>query len=122
MAYNPNYEKARDSGSSGVEISDLNPGKSYDVDIRRLPVDVRGTAAVAGTANEGKQRRVEQYMKARRSAGKYRQKRGYDEPYTDMQGQTPAFIEGDQFGRAGATNYADNPEEPTAMFGIFRGF
>ena len=63
-------------------------------------MDVRGTAAVAGTANEGKQRRVEQYMKARRSAGKYRQKRGYDEPYTDMQGQTPAFIEGDQFGRA----------------------
>ena len=36
MAYNPNYEKARDSGSSGIEISDLNPGKSYGVDIRRL--------------------------------------------------------------------------------------
>jgi hypothetical protein len=113
MAYNPNYEKARDSGSSGVEISDLNPGKSYDVDIRRLPADVRGTASVAGTANEGKQRRVEQYMKAKRSAGKYRQKRGYDEPYTDMQGQTPAFIEGDQFGKAGATNYADKPQSST---------
>jgi hypothetical protein len=113
MDYNPNYEKARDSGSSGVEISDLNPGKSYDVDIRRLPADVRGTASVAGTANEGKQRRVEQYMKAKRSAGKYRQKRGYDEPYTDMQGQTPAFIEGEQFGKAGATNYADKPQSST---------
>ena len=114
MTYNPNYQKARDSGSSGGEISDLNPGKSYEVDLRRLPEDVRETADAAGTANKGKQRRVEQYMRAKRSAGKYRQKRYYDEPYTDLQGQTPAFIEGEQFGKAGATNYADKPQASTS--------
>jgi len=114
MAYNPNYQKARDSGSSGAEISDLNPGKAYDVDVRRLSEDVRETAQAAGTDNVAKQRQVDQSLKAARAAGKYRQKRSYDEPYTDLQGQTPAFIEGDAFGRAGATNYADKPQSSTS--------
>ena len=56
MTYNPNYQKARDAGSSGGEVTDLNPGKSYGVDIRRLPEDVRETAYAAGTRNAGKQR------------------------------------------------------------------
>ena len=99
MTYNPNYQKARDAGSSGGEVSDLNPGKSYGVDIRRLPEDVRETAYAAGTRNAGKQRQVDQSLKAARAAGKFRQKRNYDKPYTDPQGQTPAFIEGEQFGK-----------------------
>lgn len=114
MAYNPNYEKARDSGSSGIEISDLNPGKSYGVDIRRLSENARRTANVAGTDNARKQRQVDRSLKAARAAGKFRQKRNYDSPYTDPQGQTPAFLEGDQFGRAGATNYADKPQASTS--------
>lgn len=114
MAYTPNYDKARDSASSGTEISDLRPGDSYKVDIRRLSEDDRETAYAAGTANKGKSRRVDQYMKSARAAGKYRKKQGYDEPFTDMQGQTPAFLEGDQFGKAGATNYADKPKSSTS--------
>ena len=114
MTYNPNYQKARDAGSSGSEVSDLNPGKSYGVDIRRLPEDVRETAYAAGTRNVAKQRQVDQSEKAARAAGKFRQKRNYDEPYTDPQGQTPAFIEGEQFGKAGATNYADKPQSSTS--------
>lgn len=114
MTYNPNYQKARDAGSSGAEISDLNPGKSYGVDTRRLPKNVRETANAAGTDNEGKQRQVDRSLKAARAAGKFRQKRNYDSPYTDPQGQTPAFLEGDQFGRAGATNYADKPQASTS--------
>ena len=114
MTYTPNYQRARDSGSSGSEISNLNPGKSYGVDMRRLPEDVRETAYAAGTGNEGKRRQVDQSLKAARAAGKFRQKRNYDQPYTDLQGQTPAFIKGDAFGRAGATNYADKPQSSTS--------
>lgn len=114
MAYNPNYDKRIDAGSSGGEVTDLTPEKAYDVDIRRLSEDQRETAYAAGTRNEGKQDRVEKFLKSARSAGKFRQKRQYDAPWTDREGQTPAFIEGDRFGRAGSTNYADKPQPSTS--------
>lgn len=114
MAYNPNYDKRIDGGSSGGERNDLNPGRSYDVDIRRLPEDMRETAYAADTRNVGKQRQVEKFLKAKRSAGKFRQKRQYDQPWTNREGQTPAFIQGDRFGKGGSTAYADKPQASTS--------
>ena len=102
-------------GSSAGGIDDLNPERVYDVDIRRLDEDSQRTARVAGTRNEGKQRRVARSLKAAKAAGKYRTKRQYDEPFTDLQGQTPAIIEGDRFGRRGSTNYADKPQPDSRM-------
>jgi len=63
--------------------------------------------------NERQQNRVEKFLKAKRSAGKFQQKMNYDQPFTDRQGQTPAFIEGDIFGKAGATNYPNKPQPST---------
>ena len=114
MAYNPNYDKLLDAGSSGGDRTDLTPEKAYDVDIRRLPEADRETAFAADTRNVGKQRRVEKFLRAKRSAGKFQQKRDFDGPWTDRQGQTPAFLEGDRFGRAGSTNYADKPTASTS--------
>ena len=88
----------------------LNPADSYDVDLRRLDKEERKTARAADTGNDRLQRRLGRSMKAARAAGKYQKTRQYDGPYTDSQGQTPAFLEGDQFGRAGSTNYADKPQ------------
>ena len=113
MAYTPNYDKRVDSGSSGGERNDLNPQRSYDVDIRRLPEDMRETAYAADTRNVGKQRRVEKFLRATRSAGKFRQNRRYNQPWTNPEGQTPAFIKGDRFGRGGSTAYADKPQPST---------
>ena len=101
-------------GSSGSSITDLNPERSYDVDIRRLDEEERDTARAADTRNVRQQRRVERFLKSVRSAGKFRQKRNYDQPYTTREGQTPAFIEGDRFGKAGSTNYADKPQPSTS--------
>jgi hypothetical protein len=114
MAYNPNYDKRIDAGSSGGEITDLTPERAYDVDLRRLSEDQRETAYAAGTRNERQQSRVASSLKAAKAAGKYRQSRGIAEPWTDRSGQTPAFIEGDRFGRAGSTNYADKPQASTS--------
>ena len=114
MAYNPNYDKRLDAGSSGGDRTDVTPEKSYDVDIRRLSEADRETAKAADTRNVDKQRRVEKFLRAKRSAGKFQQKRQYDAPWTDREGQTPAFIEGDRFGRAGSTNYADKPTASTS--------
>jgi hypothetical protein len=32
----------------------------------------------------------------------------------NREGQVPAFTEGDRFGRAGSTNYADKPQPSTS--------
>ena len=101
-------------GSSGGPIDDLNPERAYDVDLRRLDEEERRTARAADTRNEKQQGRVEKFLRAKRSAGKFRQKRNYDEPYTDPQGQMPAIVEGNRFGRAGSTNYADKPQPSTS--------
>lgn len=122
MAYSDTYDKRIDAGSSGGERTDLTPGRAYRVDIRRLPEEVMDTAYAAGTRGEGQERRVDKFLKSARSAGKFQKKRQYDAPYTDQTGQVPAYTEGNRFGRAGATNYADKPVEPTSMFGVFRGF
>ena len=114
MAYNPTYDRSIDAGSSGGELNDLNPQRAYDVDIRRLDEEAQKIAGRADTRNEGQQNRVEKFLRAKRSAGKFSQKRKFDGPWTDRQGQVPAFTEGDQFGRAGSTNYADKPQPSTS--------
>ena len=100
-------------GTSGYNVTDLTPERAYDVDMRRLEDEERNTAYAGDTRNVRQQDRVEKFLRAKRSAGKFRQKMSYDQPYTDRQGQTPAFIEGDQFGEAGATNYANKPGQRT---------
>lgn len=88
-------------GTSGAEVSDLNPQHQYDVDLRRLGVDDKETAALADTANERQQNRVERYLKASRLASKYIQSAA-----------SPAdlSVKGDRIGRAGSTNYANKPK------------
>ena len=114
MAYSKTYDRSVDAGSSGGEINDLNPQRAYDVDIRRLDEGSQRIAGRADTRNERQQNRVEKFLRAKRSAGKFSQKRKFDGPWTDRQGQVPAFTEGDQFGRAGSTNYADKPTASTS--------
>ena len=65
---------------------------------------------------EAKQNRVEKSLRAARSAAKFRQKRNYDQPYTDRSGQLTGLVQGDDFPYAGSTNYADKPK---ATFGNF---
>jgi len=101
------------AASSGGFVNDLTPERAYDVDIRRLGDDEKRTAYAGDIRNERQQDRVEKFLRAKKSAGKFRQKMNYDQPYTDRQGQTPAFIEGDPFGTAGATNYANKPGQRT---------
>lgn len=81
--------------SSGGHVTDLTPERAYDVDIRRLDDEEKGTAYAGDIRNEKQQDRVEKFLRAKKSAGKFRQKMNYDQPFTDRQGQTPAFIEGD---------------------------
>lgn len=112
--FDPTYDPRQDSGSSGVEVSDLNPEKLYDTDLRRLPVDER----LAAESVNNKQERVAKFMRAAKTAGAYRQRAGIAEP--TIRGRTPrnpAFIDGtelpslgDTIGTAGSTNYANKPQ------------
>lgn len=112
--FDPTYDPRQDSGSSGVEVSDLHPEKIYDTDLRRLEDDEQ---AVISSINN-KQDRVAKYMRAAKTAGAYRQRAGIAEP--TIRGRTPrnpAFIAGtelpslgDTVGTAGSTNYANKPQ------------
>lgn len=116
--FDSTYDPRKDSGTSGAELSDLNPEQAYDTDLRRLDTEERLTASRADTENVRQQDRVAKYFKAAKSAGKFRQKAGIDEP--TIRGKTPrteAVIEGvylpslgDTFGTAGSTNYANKPQ------------
>lgn len=114
MAYSPTYDPSKDSATSTKFISDLNPEDSYDVDLRNLDSAERRTARIGDAAGEAKQNRVEKSLRAARSAAKFRQKRNYDQPYTDRSGQLTGLVQGDDFPYAGSTNYADKPK---ATFG-----
>ena len=37
--YDSTYDPRQDSGTSGAEVSDLNPEQGYDVDLRRFEMD-----------------------------------------------------------------------------------
>jgi len=121
--FDPVYDPRQDSGSSGSEVSDLHPERAYDTDLRRLDEDERGDVE----AINDKQERVGRFIKAAKTAGKYKQQASIMEPM--LRGETPrnpASIagsevpsQGDTFPQAGSTNYA---RKPGVAFGTFYGY
>ena len=127
--FDPTYDPQKDSASSVGEVSDLNPERIYDTDLRRVDEGKRGDVEDINA----KQGRVAKFMRAAKTAGAYRQRSGIAEP--TIRGKTPrnpAIIDvstfgqayggtvlpslGDSVGRAGSTNYADKPVQ---FFGKF---
>ena len=112
--FDPTYDPSRDSASSGVEVSDLNPEKIYDTDLRRFEEDKRSNVE---SLND-KQDRIGKLFKAAKSAGAYRQRAGIAEP--TIRGKTPrnpAILDGtelpsmgDTYGPVGSTNYPNKPQ------------
>tara|TARA_R100000008_G_scaffold58695_1_gene36504 strand:+ start:1206 stop:1583 length:378 start_codon:yes stop_codon:yes gene_type:complete len=114
--YSSTYDPQKDSATSGSEVSDLNPERIYDTDLRRVDPDLRDDLDV-----NNKQKRVSKFMKAARAAGKYRQSTGISEP--SIRGKTPVgkaaisgvelpSLRGRNFGPpgAGSTEYAHKPK------------
>ena len=114
--YDPTYDPQKDSGTSGAEISDLNPEQLYDTDLRRVDEDVRGDLEI-----NAKQDRVAKFMRAAKTAGKYKQSKGISEP--TIKGRTPISkaeisglelpsLRGRNYGPpgAGSTEYANKPK------------
>lgn len=114
----PTYNRAKDSASSGSEVTDLNPERKYAVDVRRLDEGARDTAEVADTSNEAGQDRASKFFKAAKAAGKYQMKAAIDEPLIRGQPtQNSAYLDGvftpslgDTQGPVGATKYAGKPQ------------
>jgi hypothetical protein len=96
------YDPAIDSGSSGAESSDLNPGGAYDVDIRRLDTTGKEFAKSANTRNIRQQERVNKFMAAAKSAGKFKQ----NSQIKERTGAGP----GDIFSPIGSVSYARKPQ------------
>jgi hypothetical protein len=114
--YNLNYDPRQDSGSSGGEVNDLNPGRSYQVDLRRLDEAERETANAANTSNRSTAERVDRYLAAARTANAFRQRAETEEP--KIKGvELPTS--GDKQGPVGSTNYARSPKR---FSGTFYGF
>ena len=114
--YSSTYDPQKDSATSGSEVSDLNPERIYDTDLRRVDPDLRDDLDV-----NNKQQRVAKFMRAARAAGKYRQSTGISEP--SIRGKTPVgkaaisgvelpSLRGRNFGPpgAGSTEYAHKPK------------
>ncbi len=97
--FRPTYDPGVDSGTSGAEISDLNPEQAYDTDLRRLSQDSRSSAE---SVND-EQRRVGRYMRAAKTAGEYQKRNLVREP--------TSATAGDSGGRAGSIGYARKPKE-----------
>lgn len=96
--FRPTYDPSRDAGTSGAEVSDLNPEQAYDTDLRRVEESARRSA---GSVNR-KQDRVAKFMRAARSAGEYQKRNLVREP--------TSATKGDSGGRAGSVGYARKPE------------
>ena len=96
--FRPTYDPGIDSGTSGAEVTDLNPEQAYDTDLRRVSEDSRGSAA---SVNRD-QNRVAKYMRAAKSAGEY-QKR-------NLVREATSATAGDSGGRAGSVGYARKPQ------------
>ena len=119
--FRPTYDPGINSGTSGAEVSDLNPEQAYDTDMRRVDEAARPSAE---SLNDD-QNRVAKFMRAAKTAGAYRQRTSIDEPL--IRGKVPrtraeiAGVElpstGDSGGRTGSVGYA---RKPTAQFG--KGF
>lgn len=123
--FDPTYDPRQDSGTSGAEVSDLRPEQAYDTDLRR--VDGESRNAVEDINDD--QNRVAKFLRASKSAGKFRQSQLLRD--TQINGKTPrseASIGGvqmpnlgDRVGEAGGTNYARKPGATAGTFYGFRG-
>jgi hypothetical protein len=119
--FRPTYDPGINSGTSGAEVSDLNPEQAYDTDMRRVDEAARPSAE----SLNNDQNRVAKFMRAAKTAGAYRQRASIDEPL--IRGKVPrtraeiAGVElpstGDSGGRTGSVGYA---RKPIAQFG--KGF
>jgi len=122
-----NYDPLVDAGSSGRDTSDLHPGSTYRTDTRYLKEDEKQIASKANTGNASGETRVNKYLAAARTAGKYKQTALIDEP--QLRGRTPrteANIKGtnvptlgDRIGMGGSTNYATKPGKTAGQFKQF---
>ena len=115
--YDSTYDPRQDSGTSGAEISDLNPEQGYDVDLRRLEMGQRGDVEAINDDQE----RVRRFFKSAKAAGAFRQSSGFDEPSlggripvskADIGGTELPSLRGRNFGGpgAGSTEYATKPK------------
>lgn len=95
--FRPTYDPSVDAGTSGAEVTDLNPEQAYDTDLRRIDIVSRGAAE---SINDD-QGRVAKFMRAAKSAGEYQKRNLVREP--------TSATEGDSGGRAGAVTYARKP-------------
>ena len=139
--YGKNYDPQKDSATSGVEVTDLNPQNQRDVDLRRLDPEERNIYSDRkgefshSQHQQSSQKKISQFMKAVKSANKYRQSALVAEP--SIRGKTPvgkSYTSSSPFGGtelpslrgrnygdpgAGGTEYA---HKPTGSFGTFYGF
>ena len=125
--YNTNYDPQKDSGTSGIEVSDLNPEDQRDVDLRRLDPEERNIYEDRKSEfshpkhQESSQKRISKFMKSARAAGKYKQNAGISEP--TIRGKTPVgkaqiagvelpSLRGRNYGPpgGGATEYSHKPK------------
>lgn len=121
--FDPTYDPRQDSGSSGSEVTDLNPERSYDTDLRRIEESKRPDIEAI---NED-QGRIRRFITSAKAANKFRQKASIDEP--TLRGETPrseAVIGGvevpslgDEYGTVGSVGYAKKPKPQS---GTFYGF
>ena len=115
--YDSTYDPTQDSGTSGAEVSDLNPEQGYDVDLRRIEADEREDVENINR----QQNRVRRFFKSAKAAGAFKQRSGFDEP--SIGGRVPVgkaslggtelpSLRGRNFGGpgAGATEYATKPK------------
>ena len=96
--FRPTYDPGVDSGTSGAEVTDLNPEQAYDTDLRRVDEDARGSTASVNR----QQGRVAKFMRAAKTAGEYQKRNLVREP--------TSATEGDSGGRAGSVGYARKPK------------
>lgn len=121
--FDPTYDPRQDSGSSGSEVTDLNPERNYDTDLRRIEEEKRPDIE---DINDD-QARIRRFITAAKTANKFRQQASIDEP--TIRGEIPrseAIIGGvevpslgDEYGKVGSVGYA---KKPKAQSGTFYGF
>ena len=116
------YDPQVDAASSSVEVSDLNPQKSYDTDLRRVDEDSRLSVQNINVPQE----RIGKYFRAAKTAEAYKTRAGIAEPtiggktprnpavmdissYGSPFGGTVLPSMGDTVGQGGSTNYAQKP-------------
>jgi hypothetical protein len=118
--FDPTYDPRQDSGSSASEVSDLNPERNYDTDLRRINAEERSDIEGIND-NQG---RIRRFLTSAKAANKFRQKSLVDEP--TLRGETPRTeatiggVEvpslGDEYGTVGSVGYAKKPKAQSGTF------